>query len=223
MRVLVTRPIEDASEIASALKARGHEAVIAPLMSIIYNDEAPLFLDGVQAIIATSANGVRALARRTSLRELPVFAVGPQTAAEARKVGFADVKSADGDSEALVAAVPGWASTKGGALLHATGKDGAGRVAADLRAQGFDVRTAVLYEMIAVTALPPEASMPVDAVLLFSPRSAAIFAGLVDRGIASGLVAVCISQNTADALSPLRFREIRIASRPNQEALLDRL
>jgi len=197
--------------------------VIAPLMSIAFDDETPLFLDGVQAIIATSANGVRALARRTSLRDLAVFAVGPQTAAEAHKLGFADVKNADGDSDALVAAIPGWASKTGGPLLHATGRDGAGRVAADLQAQGFDVRTAVLYEMVAVTALPPEARMPVDAVLLFSPRSAEIFARLATPAFASGLIAGCISQKTADALSPLRFREVRIANRPNQDALLDRL
>jgi uroporphyrinogen-III synthase len=221
MRVLVTRPVEDAGEIAAALKARGHEAVIAPLMSIAFDDEVPLHLDGVQAIIATSANGVRALARRTSLRDLPVFAVGPQTAAEAHKVGFADVKSADGDSDALVAAIPTWAAKTGGALLHATGQDGAGRVAADLRAQGFDVRSAVLYAMSPVAALPSAAQEAVDAVMLFSPRSAAIYAGL--SGPSKGVIALCISQNTADALAGLSFREIRIAKRPNQNAMLDLL
>lgn len=223
MRVLVTRPLEDASEIATALKARGHEPVIAPLMSIVFDDAVPLHLDGVQAIVATSANGVRALARRTSLRDLPVFAVGPQTAAEAHKLGFADVKSADGDSDALVAAIPGWAAKAGGALLHATGQDGAGRVAADLRTLGFDVRTVVLYAMVSVVVLPPAARMPVDAVLLFSPRSAAIYAELADPAVAAGLIAICISQKTADALAPLRFREVRVAARPNQDALLDRL
>jgi uroporphyrinogen-III synthase len=219
MRVLVTRPLEDASETASALKTRGHEPVLAPLMSIAFDNEAPLFLDGVQAIIATSANGVRALARRTSLRDLPVFAVGPQTAAEAHKAGFAIVKSADGDSEALVAAIPGWASRTGGALLHATGRDGAGHVAAELTAQGFDVRTAVLYAMVAVTALPDAARQGIDAVMLFSPRSAAIYAGL--EGRSAGVIALCISQNTADALAPLTFREVRVAKRPNQAAMLD--
>ena len=45
-------------------------------------------LDGVQAILATSANGVRALARRTPRRDLPLFAVGPQTAARGAEAGI---------------------------------------------------------------------------------------------------------------------------------------
>ncbi len=70
-----------------------------PLLSVRFHDGPPLALDGAQAILATSANGVRALARRSRARDLPVFAVGPQTAEAAREAGFANVKSADGDAE----------------------------------------------------------------------------------------------------------------------------
>ena len=65
MRVLVTRPIEDAGETEALLKARGHKAVIAPMLNIVFHDGPPIELAGVQAILVTSANGVRALSRRT--------------------------------------------------------------------------------------------------------------------------------------------------------------
>ncbi len=93
MRVLVTRPVEDAGATAARLRELGHELLIAPLLEIRFRDGPELSLDGFQAIVATSANGVRALIGRT-LRPatLPIFAVGPQTAALAREAGFADVQ-----------------------------------------------------------------------------------------------------------------------------------
>jgi hypothetical protein len=34
------------------------------------------------------------------------------------------------------------------------------------------------------------------------------------------VIAVCISAATAEALAPLSFRSVRVASQPNQESLL---
>ena len=62
-----------------------------------------------------------------------------------------------------------------------------------------------------------------DAVLLFSARSAQVFAdGLAKAGLSpAGLIAVCISEAAAKPLIGLAFKEIRIAQRPNQASLLD--
>ena len=109
MKVLVTRPAEDGAEIAKRLAAMGHEALLAPLLRIEFLAGPPLSLDDVQAILATSANGVRALARRTSVRDLPLFAVGPQTAAAAQEAGFVRIRNAAGDAkfrEIRIAAAP---------------------------------------------------------------------------------------------------------------------
>jgi uroporphyrinogen-III synthase len=230
MRVLVTRPTEDARHTQSLLRARGHDAVVAPLMSVHFHDGPQVELTGIQAIVATSANGVRAFARRSERRDLPLFAVGPQTAEAAREAGFASVRSADGDAAALTKAIPTWASAENGSLLHASGADGEGRLAEALRNAGFSMRTEHLYAVKAVHELPSAARDALvggflDAVLLYSPRSARIFADCVkDTGLAaavSRLIGVCISQATAAALSPLALREIRIAKQPNQDSLLD--
>src|ERR1700742_3714197 len=113
MRILVTRPLEDGTEIARLLAARGHQALLAPLLEPHFQDgpllEAGTDLDGVAAILATSANGIRALGPRTARRDIPIFAVGPQTAKEARDAGFTNVHNADGDARALADAVAGWA------------------------------------------------------------------------------------------------------------------
>ncbi len=230
MRVLVTRTMTDAGETEALLKARGHTAIVAPLLSVHFHDGSQIELTGIQAILATSANGVHALSQRTERRDLPLFAVGPQTAKAARDAGFASVKSADGDAAALAKAVPNWVSAKNGPLLHASGADGEGRLAKMLHASGFSVRTAYLYEVEAVAELPAVARNALtggglDAVLVFSPRGARTFANCVNRAglavAASSLIGVCISEATAAALAPLVLHEIRIAERPNQTSLVD--
>jgi uroporphyrinogen-III synthase len=229
MRVLLTRPQEDAEVFAERLRERGHTALSAPLLTVRFHDGPALALDGVQGVLATSANGVRALARRTGRRDLPVFAVGPQTAQEARKAGFARVESANGDVAALAQAVPRWARADTGALFHPTDAAGVRRLAILLTAKGYAVNTAVLYDVAAATALPQdvvraleEASL--DAAVFFSPRSTGVFRDCVLKaGVAAAcarLGAVCISHATAGALAPLSFKEIRIAARPNQDGLL---
>jgi uroporphyrinogen-III synthase len=230
MRLLVTRPRDDAESFAQILRARGHEAVVAPLMEVRFAAGPPLPLDGVQALIATSANGVRAAAVRTLRRDLTVYAVGPQTCEAARQAGFTAVVSADGDSTTLVETVAGNADPAKGMLLHAAGAETAGRVRQALQARGFRVETIILYEALPVAALPANAaedlrSKTLDGVLLFSPRSAKTFASLVGTaGLATEcarLIAFCISAATAEALSPLTFARVAIAGTPNQDAILD--
>ncbi|MDE2135196.1 MAG: uroporphyrinogen-III synthase [Alphaproteobacteria bacterium] len=227
MRVLLTRPKQDAETVVRRLRERGHQTLSAPLLTVRFRDGPPLALDGVQGVLVTSANGVRALARRTERRDLPLFAVGPQTAQEARSAGFAQVESADGDAAALASLLP--PRTEAGALLHASGAQRADRFASLLSAKGYDVRTAVLYDVEAATALPRDAIAALengllDAALFFSPRSAKVFKTCILAAdlaaTCARLVAVCISQTTADALAPLVFKEIRVAARPNQDALL---
>jgi uroporphyrinogen-III synthase len=229
MRVLVTRPKDDAEATAAALSARGYVAIVAPLLEIRFRDGPEISLAGVQAVLATSSNGVHALARRTGRRDVPLFAVGTQTAEAARAAGFKDTKSADGDACALAAATLCWAKPEGGVLLHAAGAETKGELGERLASEGFEVHTDILYDAVAVQELPPicrsalEAGA-LDAVLQFSPRSARIFSDCVVKARLTekcrGLVAYCISRAAADALAPLILRAIHVAARPSQEALL---
>jgi uroporphyrinogen-III synthase len=232
MRVLVTRPLEDAKGTAERLLKLGHTPIVSPLLEIRFRDGAPLSLAGVQAVIATSANGVRALIRRTGRRDLPVFAVGAQTAAAAREAGFRDVKNSDGDSAALADAIPAWAKPDGGILFHAAGNETAGKLFERLRAHGFQMRRDVLYDVLPAESLSRGAveamgAGRLDAVLLYSPRSAENFsrcvraAGLTE--MCRNLMAVCISEAAANKCSDLPLREIRVGDRPSEDAMFEAL
>src|SRR5258705_11646349 len=106
MRLLVTRPREDAVSFAELLRARGHTPIVAPIMDVRPHDGPPIALEGVQASLATSANGVRALAHRTRKRNIALFAFGPQTAEAAKTAGFKPVPRAEGASTAFVDTTP---------------------------------------------------------------------------------------------------------------------
>lgn len=223
MRVLITRPEEDAARIALRLAALGHEAILVPLLAVRFLDGPEVSLDGVQAVLAASANGVRALARRSPRRDVPLFAVGPQTESAARDAGFHAIRNAKGDAAALARATVDWARPQGGALLHVKGSEGGGALAQDLSASGFTVRSEALYDVAALDMPPPAlagAIASADAAMFFSPRSAKIFKTLAAGLATEPLIAVCISKAAAAALKPLVLRETRIAAQPNQEAVL---
>ncbi|MEK9723834.1 MAG: uroporphyrinogen-III synthase, partial [Rhodospirillaceae bacterium] len=88
MHLLLTRPRSDSEALAATLAARGVATTVAPLLDIAIPDGPPLDLTGVQGLLMTSANGVRAFAAREARRDLLVFAVGEATGAEARAAGF---------------------------------------------------------------------------------------------------------------------------------------
>ncbi|HMA14160.1 MAG: uroporphyrinogen-III synthase [Bacteroidota bacterium] len=231
MRVLVTRPREDAAGLVAALADRGHEALVEPLLTIVPRDAVdwPAGHEGAQALLVTSANGVRAFARADSRRGLPVYAVGDASAAAARALGFRSVTSAAGDVHDLAALVTARVDPKAGPLLHPAASTLAGDLRGMLAAAGFEVLRVVLYDARPVTALSPEAARAiregaVDAVALFSPRTAAAFAGLVAaaglQAACAGIAAVCLSDAVATALGGTAWRRVAVAARPDQPALL---
>lgn len=228
-RVLVTRPADDAASLLAALAERGIEASLAPLLTIRFIDGAALNLTGVQALLMTSANGVRALARRSRERGLPVLAVGDATARAARELQFTDVVSAAGDVDGLAELALERLDPDGGALLHPAGSKVAGDLAGRLAEAGFDYRREVLYRAETPDALPPAAAAGLhagsfDGVLLYSPRTGASFRRLVaDAGLADSLARVsayCLSANVAAEVASLPWARVLTAGRPEQAALL---
>jgi uroporphyrinogen-III synthase len=231
LRALVTLPNEEACVLTQALASRGIGALIEPMMQIYFRDASPE-LAGFRAVLCTSANGVRALARLSGERGIPVFAVGDATAARARAKGFTIVESASGDVGSLIRLVADRLPTRGGPLLHVSGSDVAGDLVGELKIRGFAVERSVLYEARPVAALSPAAvralrTGEIDFALFFSPRTAAIFTRLAEAaaiGQACETVsALSISAAADAALGGLTWRERRITARPDQPALLDLL
>jgi uroporphyrinogen-III synthase len=225
---LVTRPLADSQDLADALKSRGFDPLIEPMLTIRYRDEAPPGHD-YQGVLATSANGVRALARLVAWRDLPVWAVGDASAREARELGFVTVESAAGDVATLAGLVAERTDPSAGPLLHVAASRLAGDLGGALADKGFTVERAVLYDAEPADDFSPAlldalAGRRLSAALFFSPRTATTFVRLAaKRDLGNSLrpiQALALSQAVAEALAPLSWRGVAVAERPDQTALL---
>lgn len=233
MRVLITRPIEAARETAAALAARGHEPLVEPLLSIRIEPGPAIDVGAFHGLVLTSANGARAAAARIVERAIPVIAVGPATAAQARASGFTAVEEADGNgTDGIVAHLARKPVTDSRPLLHISGADVAGDLLARVQALGLTIERRTLYKAVAATRLTPAMQQALKehtlhAALFFSPRSSEIFARLVaEAALEPALAGVCacvISQNAADALKLRTFRKVLVAKDTTTEAVMDLL
>lgn len=224
--ILITRPEPGAAESARAVTALGWEAVLAPALTLA---TLPFKAPGnCQAIIITS----RAAARALPPAKLPVIAVGEASATEARARGFADVRAAAGDAQALAALIGATLKPEAGTLCLAVGEGYALDLAEALRAKGFRVLRRVVYAARPSTELPKEACRAIregriHAALFTSPRSAQqamrLLRDIRAQDAARGMIAIALSPRIATALSALSaldWAEIRTASRPDHAALL---
>jgi uroporphyrinogen-III synthase len=229
--VLITRPREQALELARHLSERGDTPLIEPLLRIEQLPGGAPDLGRVQALIMTSANAAPALGP-LSAQQLPLFAVGDATARAARAAGCGTVIAATGSGADLARLIAGRCRPERGTLLHLSGEDVRPGLAEELAAAGFDLRRQVVYRAVPARALSPAtvaalARRQVDAVLLFSPRTAQRFIELIVRhGLRNHVAAsaaICLSAAVAQPCRELIWRVIRIAARPDQGALLEAL
>lgn len=231
MRILITRPAADAERTAVALRARGHEVIVAPLLTAALLPDAELGGGPWSAILVTSANTARAIAvhkRREQLRRIPAFVVGKQSARDLRAAGFAEVSSADGNVDDLADLAA--ARLKPPArLLYLAGEERAGDLAGALRAKNFVVDTVAVYRVVAAPTLPAEATAALagglDGVLHYSRRSAEAFlaavrkSGLLEAALTKP-VHYCLSARVAEPLQEAGAASVRIAARPDEAALM---
>jgi uroporphyrinogen-III synthase len=224
-RVWITRAEPGAEATAARVHTIGFEPIVAPLLTVEALD-TPLELDGVGAIAFTSLNGLKAFTARSDWREVPVFTVGDATAKAARRAGFADVASADGEMVALIRLI-GEVRPEG-LVLHPCGRHQAGDFLGGLRRLGLLGRNVVLYDTPAVDALPQAVvealeDRDVAAVLVHSARASVILASLAGGVDFSETLALGLSSHCLSPLKRLGFSALVKAKRPREDALLDAL
>src|SRR5215467_11065165 len=234
MRVLITRPAADATELSAALRTHGHEVLFDPLLTTSEEPGSAAALErslpGVQAVVFTSPNGVRAFAAASRRRNVPVIALGDATMAAARAARFGEIDSVDGDAEALTSLVVGRLNPLGGALLVVTGAEVGRDLARVLGTAGFSVRRVALYRAEPAQAFSSKVvagfkSGTVDAAVFFSPGTATVFARLIAAsgfsGVCEGMTAVVTSPAVGAALKGIDFDNLVVARAPTQAAILD--
>lgn len=232
MHVLITRPIEDSEPFKTRVEELGCRVTLAPLMRIVSNPIPGASIAGATGLIATSRNALTALAASpamASAAELPLYVVGPGTAAVARRMGFKTILEGGGTAKDLLPLV----RSQGGAvnrLVYLRGDVLAFDLEAALGREGIQVTPVVAYRSVAAEALPPNVikaleTGDIDAVTLLSPRTAEVWARLAAALPPSvqlgGVTYLCLSERVAEALGQTaKANKVRVASRPQLEEML---
>lgn len=202
MRVLVTRPAEQARELVDLLAARGLAGVTVPAVAIRHEPAGSPFdaaLDGLYGaawLVITSANGAVALGAR--LRAMPsgtrLAAVGPATAAALRNAGF-NVDHVP-DDYLTVAIADGVGDVRGRRVVLARADAATPDLAAALRARGALVDEVVAYRTLEG---PPGGRAALAAALHDGLDAISLTSGSTARGLARLAAAL-----TADEARDLR-------------------
>jgi uroporphyrinogen-III synthase len=192
VRVVVTRPREQAVPLVERLEALGHEVVLCPLIEVEPLGDAPIDVTAYDWVIVTSANGARELARRRRGKPKSLAAIGPGTAAALRERGLApDLVPAVATQEGLAAELP----RPAGRVLLAAAED-----ARSFLADELDADFVPLYRTRMLEPSEPPAG---DLVVLASASAARAFGGL-----AVGLPAVSIGPETTGAAREAGIRVV---------------
>lgn len=227
--ILITRPVEDATGLVDALRAEGFDALVEPMLRIEPVSDVVVDLTDCRAILFTSANGVRAFARISSVRNLPVVTVGASSAQAATEAGFEDIEASGGDVEALIETVRARFPVQGGALFHAAGSVTAGDLKGDLESLGYTVKRVALYRSVKTQAFSDACRSALDtgriaAVTFFSPRTAESFVTVLQgegrAPCARTVSAVCLSDAVAQAAARIEWLGIKRAATPDTPALI---
>ena len=223
IRVLLTRPREDALTLAVMLESKGFSPIIEPVMEIITLplSELPQTTNG---LVLTSKHAARAYAEQASERTIPIYAIGPATAAYARALGFTDVHAAQGSVESLVDMVRTHA-TPDQSYIYLSGADISQPVEQLLQNYQIPCRRYIAYDARAKSNFSAETQQllqagDINAVLFFCRHSANIFIQLLKDMKPTSMEAFCLSKAIADSLSPKDWRAIHTSPTITQEALV---
>lgn len=205
-RLLLLRPEPGLTASSRRAEAMGLETVSCPLFEVVPLPWTAPGADEFDGLLLTSANAVRhAGPGLETYRDLPVYAVGPATAAAATAEGLEVEQTGPGGVAALLSALPSTLRLLHLGGLHRTGNDHPGGV--------FSI---AVYEsrQIDRPALPDVSNM---VIAVHSPRAGKRIAELVEHRAATSIAA--ISHAAAVACGD-GWSEVAVAAEPSDAQLL---
>jgi uroporphyrinogen-III synthase len=201
MRVVVTRPPDQAEPLVQRLEQQGHEVTVCPLIEIEPVGPEQVDLSGYDWVVVTSANAARELGRRAAGKAARVAAIGPGTAAALSEQP--DLVPVVSTQEGLLAELP----RPAGRVLFA-GAEGARK----LLVEELDADFVPLYR---TKELVPDEFPEADMVVLASPSAARAFAAIGRR-----VPAVSIGPETTAAAERAGVEILREARTHDLEGLV---
>ena len=229
MHILLTRPLEDCSEMIIKFQSLGHQVSHLPLLIIEKINYEQINFSDFKGIIFTSANAVKFLDLKNIDKNLLCFCVGSATEKKARSVGFQNVISAEGNVENLKELVLQNFNQKDGNLIYISGETVSVDLDQQLLKEGYNIKRVINYRTIHnqnfddrfVNEL--KLKMP-DMVYIYSQNSALSFLNFIkihqSESLWMNTNVMCIGEKTSSILNEIKWKKIFLFNPGEEEFLL---
>ncbi len=229
MHILLTRPLEDCSEMILKFKSLGHQVSHLPLISIEPVSYSEINFSEYKSIIFTSANAVKFLNLKNIDKKLLCFCVGNATEKKARSVGFQNVISAEGNVKNLKELVLQNFDQKDGKLIYISGELISVDLGQLLLREGYKIDRVVNYKTIQNQKFDDsfvnhlKLKMP-DIVYVYSQNSGMSFLNFIENYQLEKLWMetnlMCIGEKTSAILNKIKWKKIFLFNPGEEEFLL---
>ena len=229
MHILLTRPLEDCTEMIIKFKSLGHQVSHIPLLKIDKVDYEQInFLD-FKGIIFTSANSIKFLNLKSIDKNLLCFCVGSATEKKARSVGFQNVIAAEGNVENLKELILQNFNKKDGNLIYISGETVSVDLDHQLSKEGYNIKRVINYRTTHNQNFDDEfvkelkLKIP-DMVYVYSQNSALSLLNFIKMHQSESLWMntnlMCIAEKTSSILNEIKWKKIFLFNPGEEEFLL---
>ena len=229
MHILLTRPLEDCSEMILKFNSLGHQVSHLPLLNVEKVNCDQIDFTNYKAIVFTSANAIKFLELKNIDKKILCFCVGNATEKKALSAGFQNVIAAEGNVENLKELILQNFDPKDGSLIYVSGETVTINLDHQLLNEGFNIKRIINYRTIHnqkfddefVTELKKK--MP-DIVYVYSQNSAASFLNFIKMQQLDALWMntnlMCIGEKTSSLLNEIKWKKIFLFNPGEEEFLL---
>ena len=229
MHILLTRPLEDCSEMILKFKSLGHQVSHLPLLMVEKKNHEEINFSDYGGIIFTSANAVKFLDLNKLDKDILCFCVGEITEKKVRGAGFQKTIAAEGNVLNLKELILQNYASKNKPLLYISGEMISVDLDHHLLNEGYSVKRIINYKVSHNEKFDEnfikelKANMP-DIVYVYSQNSASSFLNFIkihqiqNNWMNTNLM--CIGEKTSSILNEIKWKKIFLFNPGEEEFLL---
>lgn len=222
---LITRPAEDALELQESLDSLGVFSYVEPLAEIEYLDKS--VPSGFDLVVFTSAKAINAYRRVSDEAGVRIAVVGKISEKEAKKAGFFDIMTADGEVDSLIKLIRQEIPPKS-KILYVHGnfvtKDLAGELGDEYSVTGLELYKTTYADRFTLDLVSAIKKGQVLFSMFYSSKVAECFIKLAKKNKIEAdlkkIKAICISDKVAQNLGGF-FGEALISGDKSTESMLE--
>ena len=229
MHILLTRPLEDCSEMILKFQSLGHQVSHLPLIRIEKVNYEEINFSEYGGIVFTSANAVKFLNTVKLDKNIKCFCVGNSTEKKARSVGFQNTIAAEGNVTNLKELIIQSYESKNKELLYVSGETISVDLDQKLLNEGFKVKRIINYRVDHNQKFNEKfvnelkLNMP-DMVYVYSQNSASSFLNFIKihqtENLWMNTNLMCIGEKTSSILNEIKWKKIFLFNPGEEEFLL---